>query len=52
MKMNDKEKRIVLQLKEALPKMSDFEKGYLLGMTEKMVIDKSKREKKDKVLMN
>ena len=27
--MSEKEKRIVEKLKEAIPKMSDFDKGYI-----------------------
>lgn len=33
--MKDKEKKIIELLKEELPRMSDFKKGYLLGMVEK-----------------
>ena len=29
--MSEKEKKIVEQLKEAIPKMSEFDKGYILG---------------------
>lgn len=29
--MSEKEKQIVEKLKETLPNMSDFDKGYLLG---------------------
>lgn len=32
--MSEKEKRIVEKLKETLPNMSDFDKGYLLGKAE------------------
>lgn len=32
--MSEKEKRIVEKLKEVIPKMSDFDKGYILGKTE------------------
>lgn len=39
--MSEKEKRIVEKLKEAIPNMSDFDKGYILGKTE------SFSEKKD-----
>lgn len=32
--MSEKEERIVKKLKEAIPNMSDFDKGYILGKTE------------------
>ncbi len=32
--MSEKEKRIAEKVKEALPSMDDFQKGYLLGMVE------------------
>lgn len=31
--MSEKEKRIVEKLKNAIPNMSDFDKGYILGKT-------------------
>lgn len=34
--MSEKEKEIVEKLKEAIPKMSDFDKGYILGKVENM----------------
>lgn len=40
--MNDKEKKIIELLKEELPRMSDFKKGYLLGMVEEMAGNKKK----------
>lgn len=33
-KMSEKEKKIVEKLKEAIPKMSEFDKGYILGKVE------------------
>lgn len=39
--MSEKEKRIVEKLKDAIPNMSEFDKGYILGKTE------SFSEKKD-----
>lgn len=39
--MSEKEKRIVEKLKNAIPNMSDFDKGYILGKAE------SFSEKKD-----
>lgn len=32
--MSEKEKRIVEKLKEVIPNMSEFDKGYILGKTE------------------
>jgi hypothetical protein len=32
--MSEKEKRIVEKLKNAIPNMSEFDKGYILGKTE------------------
>lgn len=32
--MSEKEKKIVEKLKEAIPKMSEFDKGYILGKVE------------------
>lgn len=32
--MSEKEKRIVEKLKEAIPNMSEFDKGYILGKME------------------
>lgn len=34
--MSKKEERIVKKLKDAIPKMSDFDKGYILGKVEGM----------------
>lgn len=41
--MSEKEKEIVKKLKEAIPKMSDFDKGYILGKVENMA-EKSDKE--------
>lgn len=41
--MSEKEKEIVEKLKEAIPKMSDFDKGYILGKVESM----AERKKED-----
>ena len=32
--MSEKEKAIVEKLKDTIPKMSEYQKGYLLGMVE------------------
>lgn len=44
--MSEKEKQVVEKLKEAIPKMSDFDKGYILGKVEGMA-EQKKREKKE-----
>ena len=43
--MSEKEKQVVEKLKEAIPKMSDFDKGYILGKVEGMVDEKKDNEK-------
>lgn len=50
--MSEKEKRIVEKLKDAIPKMSEFDKGYILGKTEsfsekKMILIRKKRPRKE-----
>lgn len=42
--MSEKEKRIVEKLKEAIPKMSDFDKGYILGKVKGMKSEKEAEE--------
>lgn len=34
--MSEKEKNVVEKLKKAIPNMSDFDKGYILGKVEGM----------------
>lgn len=34
--MSEKEKQVVEKLKEVIPEMTEFDKGYILGKTEKM----------------
>lgn len=41
--MSEKEKQVVEKLKEAIPKMSDFDKGYILGKVENMAKQKKKK---------
>ena len=43
--MSDKEKRIVEKVKKALPTMSDFEKGYILGRVEHAAEKNCERER-------
>jgi len=42
--MSDKEKKIIETIAKAVPKMSDFQKGYLLGVGETMVDTKKEDE--------
>ena len=32
--MSENEKKVIEKLKDAIPKMNDFQKGYVLGMVE------------------
>lgn len=51
--MSDKEKRIVEKLKDAIPKMSDFDKGYILGKVEGMANEKdAKKEQTEQEMAN
>ena len=43
--MSEKEKQVVEKLKEAIPKMSDFDKGYILGKVEGMADENKDNEK-------
>ena len=43
--MSEKERQVVEKLKEAIPKMSDFDKGYILGKVESMADEKKNNEK-------
>ncbi len=38
--MSEKEKEIIRKLVDAVPKMSDFDKGYLLGRAESIAEEK------------
>lgn len=42
--MSEKEKKIMETIIDGLPKMSEFEKGYVLGMIESKANDKVKKE--------
>lgn len=46
--MSEKEKQVVEKLKEAIPKMSDFDKGYILGKVEGMAEQNKEKEEKGK----
>lgn len=45
--MSEKEKRIVEKLKEAIPQMSDFDRGYILGKVESLSGKKETNLKKN-----
>lgn len=45
--MSEKEKEIVNKLKDAIPEMSDFQKGYILGMAETLKPEKDDEKAKD-----
>ncbi len=45
--MSEKEKQVVQKLKEAIPKMSDFDKGYILGKVESMAEQKKEDESEE-----
>ena len=45
--MSEREKQVVEKLKDAIPKMSDFDKGYILGKVESMA-EKKQKDKLDK----
>ena len=38
--MSEKEKKILEVIKEAMPNMSDYDKGYLLGFSESRVSER------------
>lgn len=42
--MSEKEKQLVEKLKDAIPKMSDFDKGYILGKVENMAEKKENKK--------
>lgn len=43
--MSEKEKEIVEKLNNALPNMSEFDKGYILGMVENLVSEQTEKER-------
>ena len=45
--MSEKEKRIIEKLKEAIPNMSEFDKGYILGKTESFSENKDNSDQKE-----
>ena len=42
------EKVVICKLKEAIPKMNDFQKGYMLGMVESMAGKKEKESEQER----
>ena len=45
--MSEREKQVVEKLREAIPKMSDFDKGYILGKVENMSEESRKKREED-----
>lgn len=45
--MSEKEKRIIEAVAEALPNMSDFDKGYMLGVAESNRAKKQEEARND-----
>ena len=45
--MSEKEKRVVEKLRDAIPNMTDFQKGYVLGMVESSASKHSEQGKED-----
>lgn len=41
--MSEKEKEVLEKLKEVIPKMSEFDKGYILGNVENMAAEAKKK---------
>lgn len=52
--MSEKEKRIIEKLKDAIPNMSEFDKGYILGKMESFSENnlEKKSDKKEVVNLN
>ena len=46
--MSEKEKRVVEKLRDAIPNMTDFQKGYVLGMVESSASKHSEQGKENK----
>lgn len=43
--MSEKEKSIISKITQAIPRMSEFDKGYLLGKAETLIDGESKDKK-------
>lgn len=50
--MSEKEKRIVEKLKEAIPNMSEFDKGYILGKMESFSENNLEKKSDKKEVVN
>lgn len=46
--MSEKEKIIIEKVKETIPDMSEFDKGYILGMVENLASEQTEKEKEKK----
>ena len=46
--MSEREMEILETVKEAIPNMSDFDKGYLLGFSESKVSEKRRKAQAEK----
>ena len=46
--MSEREKQILKSINESLSKMSEFDKGYILGMAESKASDKRKKDNEAK----
>lgn len=46
--MSEKEKKILETINNALPNMSEFDKGYFLGVAESNAREKKKKEEEGK----
>ncbi len=44
--MNEKDVKVLTTIANAIPKMSEFEKGYILGVAESKATEKTKLDKK------
>lgn len=47
--MSEKDKKILETIAEALPKMSEFEKGYFLGTAEAKAAENRRKDRETKV---
>lgn len=45
--MSEKEKHVVEKLRDAIPNMTDFQKGYVLGMVESSASKHSEQEEEN-----
>lgn len=48
--MNEREKEILTAIAEALPKMSERDRGYMLGYAEAMVEKKNQEDKEPELV--